>query len=101
METPLRPLGIVMELVKGLGHEITYAYDDLVFVDHNDFLLQFNDESNSLDLFFNTECPADEADEIAGKIMPEAMNMGLVVNRKGTYEMTEASDSTLQIAFNP
>lgn len=101
METPLRPLGIVMEIVKELGHEITYAYDDLVFIDHNDFLLQFTDDSNSLDLFFNTECPIDEADAIADSIVPEAARKGLTVNRKGTYEMTEAPDESLQIAFYP
>jgi hypothetical protein len=101
METPLRPLGIVMELVAGLGHEITYAYDDLVFVDHNDFLLQFTTESSALDLFFNTECPGEEADAIAENIIPEASRIGLTVNRKGTYTMTEAPDNSLQIAFYP
>ncbi len=99
METPLRPLGIVMEIIKELGHEITYAYDDLVFIDHNDFLLQFTAESGSLDLFFNTECPADEADAIAGNIVPEAAKKGLNVNRKGTYSMSEAPDESLEIAF--
>ena len=31
METSLRPLGTVMQLLEQLGHKVTYAYDDLVF----------------------------------------------------------------------
>ena len=31
-----------MQLLEELGHEVTYAYDDLVFVNHNGFLLQFD-----------------------------------------------------------
>ena len=36
-ETTERPLGTVMQLLEELGHEVSYAYDDLVFVNHNGF----------------------------------------------------------------
>jgi hypothetical protein len=102
MDTALRPLGTVMELVEALGHEVTYAYEDLVFINHNDFLLQFDAaDPNALDLFFNTECDAAEADEVAGRMIPEGIQKGLVIHRKGTYTMTEAEGDSLQITFNP
>jgi len=101
-QAPLRPLGDVMTLIETLGHEVTYAYEDLVFINHNDFLLQFDAaDPNALDLFFNTECETAEADEIAGRMIPEAAQKGLNIRRKGTYTMTEAEDNNLQITFNP
>jgi len=30
MNIPFRPLGPLMQLLEELGHEVTYAYDDLV-----------------------------------------------------------------------
>lgn len=100
MEIPHRPLGIVKELIEALGHEITYAYDDLVFIGHNDFLLRFGNENSAVDLFFNTECETAEADDIAARLLPEAGNYGLTINRKGTYTMEEAPDNNLTITFN-
>jgi hypothetical protein len=99
--TPLRPLGTVMELVESLGHEVTYAYEDLVFIEHNDFLLQFTLEPDTLDLFFNTECSAEESGTLAAKMLTEASNRGLTIRHKGTYTMNEAPDNTLQIVFQP
>ncbi|AAM71946.1 MAG TPA: hypothetical protein DEB17_02490 [Chlorobaculum sp.] len=101
-QTPLRPLGEVMAMIEALGHEVTYAYDDLVFINHNDFLLQFDAaEPNALALFFNTECNAAEADHVAARMIPEGIEKGLIIRRKGTYTMTEAESDNLQITFNP
>ncbi len=101
MGTPLRPLGIVKEVLDEIGHEITYAYDDLVFIEHNDFLLQFAPTPNELGLFFNTECPPDEAEAIGQKLVSAASEKGLSVDLKGTYTMTEAEGDNLRITFNP
>jgi len=91
-----------MELVAKLGHEVTYAYEDLVFINHNDFLLQFDAaDPKALNLFFNTECDATEADDVAAHMVPEGIEKGLIIRRRGTYTMTEAEDNNLKITFNP
>ena len=41
MALPYRPLGLVKQLLEEIGIEVTYAYEDLVFVQHNPILLQF------------------------------------------------------------
>ena len=41
MTLPYRPLGVVKQLLEEIGMEITYAYDDLIFIQHNPVLLQF------------------------------------------------------------
>jgi hypothetical protein len=99
MEPSIRPLGIVMEVLGELGHEISYAYDDLVFVQHNDFLLQFGDTGNVLSLFFNCDCPAKDVETIEHSLIPAADRKGLSVIRKGRYSIDEKPDENLEIKF--
>jgi hypothetical protein len=99
MQQQLKPLGTVMQLLEELGHEVTYAYEDLVFVNHNDFLLQFDTTGSSLGLFFNKTCPVDDADNIEQSIIPAADRKGLSITRKGRYLISDIEDENLQIAF--
>jgi hypothetical protein len=99
MEHQLRPLGTVMQLLEELGHEITYAYEDLVFIDHNDFLLQFEHTGSSLNLYFNRSCPKSEAEKIEQMIIPAGDRKGLSITKKGSYNVTEQPDDNLKIEF--
>ncbi len=99
MEQSLRPLGTVMQLLEELGHEVTYAYEDLVFVNNNDFLLQFEKSGPALSLFFNQECPKKDADTIEESIIPAADKVGLSIIKKGHYSVTEKPNENLQIEF--
>ncbi len=99
METSLRPLGAVMQLLEQLGHKVTYAYDDLVFVNDNDFLLQFSNTVATLSLFFNKSCSKQSTDQVEQSIIPAADKMGLSIVTKGTYSMTGLDDENLRIEF--
>lgn len=99
MEQTLKPLGTVMQLLEELGHEVTYAYEDLVFVNHNDFLLQFENTGSTLNLFFNRSCPGDEAEKIEQIIIPAGDRKGLSITIKGRYHITGEEDEKLRIEF--
>lgn len=99
MENSLRPLGIIMEILEELGHEISYAYDDLVFINNNDFLLQFGDTGNVLSLFFNRSCPTKDAESIEHRLIPAADRKGLSILKKGRYTVDEQPDENLEIRF--
>ncbi len=99
METSLRPLGTVLQLLEDLGHEVTYAYDDLVFVSNNDYLLQFDDTGLALNLFFNQSCPKKNADNIEHSIIPAGDKIGLSIIKKGHYSVTGQSNENLRIEF--
>jgi hypothetical protein len=99
MEQTLKPLGTVMQLLEELGHEVTYAYEDLVFIDHNDFLLQFENTGSALNLFFNRNCPGDEAEKIEQIIVPAADRKGLSITIKGRYHISGQEDDNLRIEF--
>jgi len=99
MEQTLRPLGTVMQLLEELGHEVTYAFEDLVFVNHSDFLLQFGETGSVLHLFFNKECAKKDADAIEESLIPAADKKGLSIATKGRYSLSEQPDENLQIRF--
>ncbi len=54
-----KPLGMVKQIVEEAGMGISYAYDDLIFLEHNSFLLQFSDKDQDVLIHRNSE--ADEA----------------------------------------
>ncbi len=99
MEHSLRPLGTVVQLLEELGHEVSYAYDDLVFVNDNDFLLQFENSGPVMNLFFNKSCLKTDADNIEQSIIPAADRKGLAIVKKGHYSLIAQADETLRIEF--
>ena len=43
-----RPLGIAKEIIEATGLNVTYTYDDLVFIEHNPIIIQFDDKNKGL-----------------------------------------------------
>ena len=61
MSVPYRPLGLIMEAVELMGLEVTHAYEDLVFISHNAFLLRMGSEGQQVYLYFNEGCEPEQA----------------------------------------
>ena len=99
MEVIEKPLGKITAILADLGLEVTYAYDDLVFVQHSAFLLEFTDEPTTLKLYTNSECDAAEANEIASKIVLEFDKGGFVTEPSGRYTLSQNDDETLKLEF--
>jgi len=99
----LRPLGIAKEIVESLRLEITYHYDDLIFVEHNAFILQFDDASDTnLKVFFNTDLESEKRTEIEAKLTVSARDREFTITVCGLYEMTnEKGSKELKINFIP
>lgn len=75
---PFRPLSEILEIVQQTGFDISYAYDDLLFSDHNVFIIRF-DETNEkrLWLHFNHECEPAASKSIYKKLKELALAMEL------------------------
>lgn len=98
----LRPLGIAKEIVETLRLEITYTYDDLVFVEHNAFLLQFDDDQpNHLKLFFNVECEQAARDDIEAKLAIASREREFRLSNCGDYQMdSDEKTKELKLTFS-
>ncbi len=99
MGIPFRPLGIVTDIVERMGLGVTYSYDDLVFISHNAFMLRFGEQGELLDVFFNKDCPDSESESIEKQLLTYCEEYGLILSRKGTYELSENPNQTLSIQF--
>lgn len=97
---PYRPLGILKTLMESLGFEVTHCYEDLVFIEHNAFLLRMEEKGEEVSLFFNTESDVDKRDEIAERIKTEGKAHNLTISCSGTYQMTPNEvDGTINLEF--
>lgn len=94
-----KPLGKITALLADLGLEVTYAYDDLVFVQESAFMIQFTSDPETLKLFIHTECEPAVANEVAEKITLSFEAAGFGVVSAGRYFMTPNQDDTVSIEF--
>lgn len=98
-DPPLRPLGIIKEILDSLGMEITYVYEDLVFIEHNHFLLQFGEVAEKAYFYQNTDCDDDESTAQYAQIAEVAATKDIELEYKGKYFLKDNDDGTISIEF--
>lgn len=95
-----RPLGLVKDMLAGMGLGLTYAFEDLVFVEHNAFLLQFSDTDETVGLHVNADCPDDQLEGLLDEAVRAGAAVGLAVVMRGRYEMKpNDQDETFSVHF--
>ena len=101
MSIPYRPLGHIREVITAMGLEVTHAFDDLVFIEHNAFLLQMEEVGEKVSLYFNTDSDVTVRSDIAAKLAEVGATQQLSITRKGTYTVIEGEgEDSFQLAFN-
>ena len=96
----LRPLGIVKEVVESIGMGISYAYDDLVFMEHNGFLLQFAEADNVILIHINSEADKSELQDDITRLKQAGFEHNLEFKDGAIYTMTQADDANIRIEFS-
>lgn len=100
MTIPFRPFSLVRELVNAIGLEVTYAYEEIVYIEHNAFLLQMGESGEIVNLYFNTESLIEERDKIADRLRDEGLARQLKIIRKGLFSMRQKADGeNIEITF--
>lgn len=89
MDIPYRPLGLLRELVEVMGLQITHVFEDLLFIEHNAFLLQMGEEGADVRLWFNSQSLPAERPAIAATLTAAGMERGLRIDRRGTFRLTQ------------
>jgi|GEM_PF-125920 len=97
---PYRPLGLIKELLESVNLELTYMYEDLIFVEHNAFLLQMGEKGEDLFIWFNSESTAEARPEILNRLERMATQLSLKLIARGIYTMHQNDVSeSLQLEF--
>jgi hypothetical protein len=100
MTVPYRPLGLIKEVIETTGLEITHVFEDLVFIEHNTYLLQMGERGEDVRLYFNSESTADMRGDIAFHLAEEGGKHGLTVERCGTFRMAQdEGEASFQLEF--
>lgn len=100
MTALFRPLGLIKDMLTSLGLELTYAYEDLVFVQHNAFLLQFEDATETVAMHINVECPPDQVDGLAESVIAAGAKVDLRVVMRGRYAIAaNEEEETFSVRF--
>lgn len=98
---PFRPLGILKTALESLGYHVTHCYEDLVFIEHNAFLLRMEEKGEEVSLFFNTDSESDKRARIAEALNSAGNHHCLTITRRGTYRLTpnERDNNSLDLEF--
>ena len=99
MSVSYRPLGIISAMVEEMQLEVTYAYEDLVFISHNAFLLRMGEKGELVHLYFNQESEMEDRSVILKTIRDLAVSRKLEIIDSGTYTMEPRDDDQLDIRF--
>lgn len=102
MSTTYRELTKIKELIEELGFLISYPFDDLLFVDSNAFLIQFNDEkADAFFMYFNKDLQEEARNQICEKIHVLAATKRIKITEKGFFqlEQKQTKDDELELKF--
>lgn len=100
MTIPFRPLGIIKDMIETIGLEITYVYEDLVFIEHNAFLLQMGKEGQDVAVLFNTETNPQARPEILSRLQRAGSDLALNIFEEGMFKIEQnEEDENFQLEF--
>ena len=95
------PLGKLKELVESAGMGISYAYEDLVFLDHNAFLLQFSDDGRTIFIHTNSEADTGEIVEGVSRLKKASSEVTDIAVADGIfYTLAQTEDYSISIEFH-
>ena len=94
-----RALGLVREVIHNAGMELSYAYEDLIFMEHNGFLLQFSDKDNELFIHVNEEANEQELEWPISLLQKKGTELGLLFHKGRHYKLTETDTDNFQLEF--
>ena len=95
----LNPLGKITTIVESAGMGISYAYDDLVFLNHNAFLLEFTANAKEILIHTNSEAEGGEIKDSVGKLKNIAAAHDVTFTDGGLYTLTQMDEENIRIEF--
>ena len=98
-QIPIKKLGVVKEILEAVGMGISYAYEDLVFLDHNAVLLQFTDDSDKVLVHRNREAKKEPVEKTILTLKLAAAEREMAFLDGCEYAVTQGEDEQINIEF--
>lgn len=91
---PLKEIGPILDLIQLAGYDVTYVYEDLLFINHSDFLVQFSPETpQGFNVIFHAESEPHVRKEIQEKLLQSAQKFSLRLNFEGFFNLKPKPES--------
>lgn len=95
----LKPLGVVKEIVESIGMNISYAHEDLVFMEHNAFLLQFTAKNDEILVHQNEEANLEIIAGDIDRLKASARSKAINIEQGSVYKLSQEDDENIRITF--
>lgn len=97
---PYRPLGLIVTMLENIGFQVSHWHEDLVFIEHNAFLLQMGEKGKEIGVWFNVDCESEKKDQIMDAFKGQEPLFNFQIDKSGAYKLVaNQEDETLQIEF--
>ena len=99
----LRPLGEIMESLEEIGFNVSYVFDDLIFIEELHFLLRFHEQdTHKLDFFAHNDTDEKKHQGLYKIVSEHFKKDSLVLENAGTFELSESKreEGNLDIVFH-
>ncbi len=97
----LNKLGVVKDIVESVGMEISHVYDDLVFLNHNAFILQFTEDVHIAMIHGNIEAGRNALQDAVTILKGAAEEHEMTFVDGDDYSISQKDDENLRIEFYP
>ena len=96
----MNALGIVKQIVEEAGMGISYVYEDLIFVEHNAYLLQFTEKEQEVMIHKNNEADETMLSLDIGRLQEVALDKGMRFLRGQNYTMDQDEEEQVRLEFS-
>ncbi|MBU1232503.1 MAG: hypothetical protein KKD01_12740 [Proteobacteria bacterium] len=95
----IKPLGTVTEIVESAMMDVSYAYEDLIFLEQKGFLLQFTDREEEVLIHINKEVKKSEWAGPLALLQEKAEERTMVFSTGDYFRMSNEDEESVHIQF--
>ncbi len=95
----MNPLGIIKNIVDEAGMGISYVYEDLVFLEHNSYLLQFTDNDQEVLVHKNSEAEEAMVSCDINRLQEIALSNKMRFVAGNVYLLSQDDDENIRLEF--
>jgi hypothetical protein len=93
------PLGVVKNILDDVGLGISFVYEDLIFLEHNGFLIQFTDSDKEVLVHMNSEADETVISRDIATLVKTAVNHDMHFIKGSVYTLSKENDENIRIKF--
>jgi hypothetical protein len=99
MNVENRRLGELANIIEQMGLQITYVWQDIVFIEHGVFLFQFTYEPTKVKVHFVQDCSEEEKDKVMAQLLPLAEKEKMTLSYQGRFVLEQKEEEEMQLKF--